>query len=376
MHISIHNRPRGIALIVVMLVIVVLGLLAAGFAYSMRVEMSLAQNAAAESELLWLGRSGVELACWYLSEKGRDPLQAGFDALNQRWAGGPVGTNEPVTGLSLEYTELGRGSLSIQIIDLERRFNINLTGRETLEKAMEVLGYDLLSTATVLDSLEDWRDPDDVAQLHGAESDTYLNMPRPYVAKNGPIDDLSELLLVQGVTPELLWGVRARQPGSTVASDWPGRRLALGWEEPLGAGLGLADLFNTFGAVQININTASREVLQLLPGMDANLAQEIVRHRSGPDGVDGTEADTPFLNVSELINVLGGMTPQYVSALSRICSVRSQTFEIRVRVRVNQYERTYVTIVRRPGSAAVNSMMILNAYWDWERGEQGGAGPG
>ena len=365
MRISTHNRPRGIALIVVMLVIVVLGLLAAGFAYSMKVEMTLAQNAASESELLWLGRSGVELACWYLSEKGRDPTQAGFDALNQRWAGGPIGTNEPVTGLSLEYTELGRGSLSVQIIDLERRFNINLTRRETLEKAMEVLGYDTLSTATVVDSIEDWRDPDDVAQLHGAESDTYLQMPRPYVAKNGPIDDLSELLLVQGVTPELLGGARVSRAAPALAPDLPNRRLGFGGQEPMGLGVGLADIFNTYGAVQVNINTASPEVLQLLPGMDANLALEIVRLRSGPDGMDGTEADTPFVNVGELINV-SGMLPQYVSALSRICSVRSQTFEIRVRVRVDRYERTYVTIVRRPGSGPVNTMVILNAYWDWD----------
>lgn len=364
MRLPIRNRPQGIALIVVMLVIVVLGLLAAGFAYSMKVEMRLARNADSESELIWLGRSGVELACWYLAQKGRDPAQAGFDSLDQLWAGGPHGTNQPVSGLSLEYTELGRGSFSVEIIDLERRFNLNLARRDTLEKAMEMLGYDLLSAATVVDSIEDWRDPDDLPLQHGAESRTYLQGPRPYVAKNGPIDDLSELLLVQGITPELLWGARAAtaQPG-LLTSPGAARRLGFGYEALPRPQIGLADLFNVFGAVQININTASREVLQLLPGMDSNLAQEIVRQRAGVDGVDGTVHDTPFQSVGELINV-GGMPPQYVSALSRICSVRSQTFEIRVRVRVDQYERTYVAIVRRPGAGMVNTLPIVNAYWE------------
>lgn len=351
-------------MIVVMLVIVVLGLLAAGFAYSMKVEMRLARNADSESELIWLGRSGVELACWYLAQKASDPAQAGFDSLDQLWAGGPNGTNQPVSGLSLEYTELGRGSFSVEIIDLERRFNINLARRETLEKAMEMLGYDLLSAATVIDSIEDWRDPDDVPLLHGAESDTYLRSARPYMAKNGPIDDISELSLVQGVTPELLWGGRAAATDPAwLVPQGPVRRLGFGRDTMPRADIGLADLFNTFGAVQININTASREVLQLLPGMDANLAQEIVRHRAGLDGVDGTMHDTPFQSVGELFGV-GGMPPQYISALSRICNVRSQTFEIRVRARVDRYERTYVAIVRRPGAGMVNSLPIVNAFWE------------
>jgi type II secretory pathway component PulK len=366
MWIQPDNRQRGIALIVVMLVIVVLGLLAAGLAYSMKVEMRLAQNAESESELLWLGRSGVELACWYLAEKGKDPTQAAFDALNQRWAGGPVGTNEPLSGLSLESTELGRGKLSVRILDLERRFNINLARRDTLEKAMELLGYDLLSAATVVDSIEDWRDPDDAVHTHGAESDTYLKMARPYFAKDGPIDDLSELLLVQGVTPELLWGDRPTGSRRAVAApNWTGRRQGFGRDEPPPMGVGLAGLFNTFGMMQVNINTASTEVLQMLPLMDENLAREIVRYRAGPDGVEGTEDDTPFLNVGELINV-GGMPPQYVSGLGRICGVRSHTFEIRVRVRVDDYERTYVAIVRRAGPATVGAMPILTAYWAWD----------
>ncbi|MBI3192749.1 MAG: hypothetical protein HYZ36_08795, partial [Pedosphaera parvula] len=60
-----HSR-QGIALILVMMVIFVLGILAGGFAYSMKVETKLARNAGDESELEWLGRSGVELARYVL----------------------------------------------------------------------------------------------------------------------------------------------------------------------------------------------------------------------------------------------------------------------------------------------------------------------
>jgi general secretion pathway protein K len=327
----------------------------------MKVETRLAQNVEAESELLWLGRSGVELACWYLAEKNRDLAQARFDALSQRWAGGPQGTNEPITGLSLERSELGRGSISVSIVDLERRFNINFAPREILERALDQLGYATLDSATVIDCIADWRDRDDAVQLHGAENDYYLGLPRPHVAKNGPIDHLSELLLVQGVAPEMFWGSGRAGPSPRGASL--GRAVVPLHQMGVGS-MGLVDLFNTLGGVRININTASREVLQLLPGMDANLADGVVRIRAGLDGMDGTDDDTPFANVGELINV-GGMPSQYVQALTRLCAVVSETFEVRVLARVDSYQRVYVAVVKRPPSATTSTaLQTINAYWE------------
>jgi len=367
-----QTRTQGIALIIVMLVIVVLGLMAAGFSYSMKVETRLAQNVASEGELLWLGRSGVEVAGWYLAEKDRDPTQAGFDCLAQRWAGGPGITQgfdefsmeDPLAEVSLDHIELGRGSISIRLIDQERRFNINRASREILEKATELLGVATLDADVLVDSIEDWKDPNDDPLLNGAESEYYLFLPPPdgpHLAKNGPIEDLSELLMVQGMTPELVWGNRIGDIAKA-REESIGSPVGFAPMGAMGGGLlSLADLFNTSGAAMINLNTASRAVLQLLPGMDENLADAIVLYRAGLDGVDGTEDDTPYQRPGELINV-GGMPPQYVGLLSRVCAVRSTTFEIRVRARVDQYERTYVAIVTRPIPA--RGMTVMRAYWE------------
>ena len=64
-----RERNRGIALIIVMVVIIALGVMAGGFAYSMKVEMKLARNNTHEEELQWLGRSGVEYAKWILAQQ-------------------------------------------------------------------------------------------------------------------------------------------------------------------------------------------------------------------------------------------------------------------------------------------------------------------
>ena len=58
----------------------------------------------------------------------------------------------------------------------------------------------------------------------------------------------------------------------------------------------------------ININTASAQVLQLIPGIDPSLAQGIISTRAGLDGMDGTEDDMPFRTPGELINVPGHAT--------------------------------------------------------------------
>src|SRR5438046_9345785 len=132
MKIIVPQRSPGIALIIVMMVIVVLGILAAGLAYSMIVEMKLARNVDSESDMEWLGRSGVELARYVLGQQLNIPSEAGFDALNQKWAGGPGGTNDLLADITLENNQLGRGRFSVKIIDLERRVHINFANEEIL----------------------------------------------------------------------------------------------------------------------------------------------------------------------------------------------------------------------------------------------------
>ena len=342
-------------MIIVMLVIVVLGLLAAKLAYSMRVEMKLARNVDSESDLEWLGRSGVELARYVLAQQLNIPAEAGFTALNQKWAGGPGGTNELLADISLENNQLGRGRYSVKIIDLERKMNINfaIANGETIKQALRLMGVDSFDASTVVDSMEDWYDKDPDPHVNGAESDFYLNLPQPYEAKNGPLDDITELLLIRGVTHEIYWGAagtnRLRQLGSR----------SLAGADPTFS-YGLVDLFSTVGRLQINLNTASVGVLQLLPGIDQNLAEGIVKLRAGLDGVDGTEDDTPLHSPGELINV-PGMIPTFVGQVSRFAGVHSYTFEAQVDVELDQYKRRLVALLIRNGPRDVQ---VLNMHWE------------
>jgi general secretion pathway protein K len=347
MKISQQSPQSGIAIIIVMMVILVLGILAGGFAYSMKVETKLARNSRYEHDLEWLGRSGVELARYILVESLNVPAEP-WDSLNQKWAGGPLGTNELLETISLDDNELGPGTFSIRITDLERKININHINEITvpiLQQALNLTGADPGSIQTISDSFLDWIDLDENPHLSGAESADYLLSPNPgyspHMAKNGPIDDLSEMLLVRGVTPEIFFGsteLGVRLPGL----ELPSSAFFMGPAGPVG----LIDLFTPISAGTVNINTASAEVLQLLPGMDPSLAQAIIMTRAGLDGIDGNDDDTPYRTVGELMNV-PGMPPGLIQQSQGMLSTRSFTFEVLVEARIERYQRQFVAVLRR-----------------------------
>jgi len=313
----------------------------------------------------WLGRSGVELARYVLTEELNVPTEP-WDSLNQKWAGGPMGTNEVLETVSLENNELGPGVFSIKIIDLERKVNINLINEMSvtiLQQALNLVGADPGDISTISDSFLDWIDVDEHPHLSGTESADYVARPNlgyaPYVSKNGPIDDLSELLLIRGVTPEIYFGPTGPGIGLLAGPRRPQAMAFLNMPPPgMGSPVGLVDLFTPISTGMININTASAQVLQLIPGIDPTLAQSIVSTRAGLDGVEGTEDDMPFRTPGELMNV-PGMPPGAIQQASGTFVTRSSTFEVVVDCHVGQYRRQYIGVLRRiPGNRDVQTLLF------------------
>ena len=62
-------------------------------------------------------------------------------------------------------------------------------------------------TQEIADSILDWLDEDNTPREFGAEETYYQALIPPYTPRNGPLNSLDELLMVAGVTPELLYGL-------------------------------------------------------------------------------------------------------------------------------------------------------------------------
>ena len=300
----------------------------------------------------------MELARYVLSQQLTIPNEP-YDSLNQIWAGGPGGigeTNSVLSGLSLDHYPIGDGTVSVKIIDLERKANINTANAQLLQQALTIMGVDANDISVVSDSIQDWIDPDDLPRVAGAESDYYQGLAVPYYAKNAPIDDLPELMLIKGVTPEMYWGSNSTNHIPSVFQHKLGFGTAPGQAPDYP--FGLVDLFTPISSGQININTADVNVLQLIPGVDAAAAADIIKYRAGPDGVEGTDDDTPFRNVSEVSAT--GLSPQFVSQLATLCTVRSHTFEVHVTAQIGDYQREFVAILFRNSGTDIQ---VLSFYW-------------
>jgi general secretion pathway protein K len=355
-------RPseRGIALVIVMISVMVLTILAAGFAYSMKVETKLARNANSEAELEWLGRSGAEYARWVLANSLANPMQP-YDSLDQPWATGSgwLGpTNNPIAEVQNPLT-LGHGTVSWKITDLESKFNINAAEPvllQILPQALTLMGVAPGEATPIVNSILDWIDPDDHTHPEGAETDYYQGLTPPYVAKNGPLDDISELLLIKGVTPEIYYGglltnyqpnfvSRQRSPFGQSASAAP--TIAVG----------LNNLFTPLSDGRVNINTASAEVLQVLPGVDALIAEAIVSGRSGED--DGSGLMGPYRAVNQVSRV-PNIPLQLAGQLGQFCDVRSKTFRVEITATMNGYSRHFTAIL---GRNSPRDVQVLSFYW-------------
>ena len=314
MTLRLAKRDRGIALIIVMIMVAALTVIVTGFAYSMRVEAKLARNTRFNPDMDWLGRSGVELARFLLSK--RAPGEEQMDALHQKWAGGPgrVGMDamaepEPWEQLTMTNVKLGNGTFSIKITDMERKLNINSAPEPLLRYILEMHGgVDATDVDVFIDSLRDWMDPDENPGLNGAESDFYLSEYPPYYSKNGPLDHITELKLVQGFKDQpSIYNVFAKN-------------------------------FTAISGGLINVNTASAQVLELLPGMDPFIADEIVMYRAGPDG--------PYRSPNQIGAVLEpfGMDP---GSIQQFLATESATFEVEITAKIGTQQRKYISLLRR-----------------------------
>ncbi len=200
-----RRQAGGSILIVVLWVLLLISLLAGRYLSHNRGKaaataygwQSLVREQAFQSVLELYSTSGQTLP----PDENEDEIQLAADKEN----------NEPVgeTGL-LSWKELAIGGLNLLVRESpeEKRINLNSVADDAVRKQLrQGLGEDRLEKADQLaDALLDWRDSDDLVRSDGAEKDFYQQEGLSYEPADGPFKNLTEMLLVRGVTPELFWG--------------------------------------------------------------------------------------------------------------------------------------------------------------------------
>jgi len=316
------RSERGFALLSVMLVLALLAVVVTEFAMSTRLEGSMIRAYRDGVLATHLAEAGVQQALREILGPGTVVALDADGSLTFYRASDPAATPVKVSRLPREIVPLGAGEFSYRISDEEARINVNTATPDRIASLLSSVGLDKQTRDVVGDSLQDWKDPDDLHRTNGAESeDYYLKLPVPYRARNGALQDTAELLQIRGVTREIYAGAEGRP--------------------------GLADLVTVAGRDTVNMNTAAPGVLTALGFSTAEIS-EIVSAR----------ARAPYATVP----------PRFAG---KGLGVSSATFRIEAEGRVGGEPRArLVAIVQRQAQLTVaGGTNFKTAVLSWRPGE-------
>jgi len=244
-----ERDDRGFALVIVLWIFIVLFALGAEFAQAMRQDATSTLNFADETQSYYLATAAANLT-FFRARQALDNATLGLTAADT--------DSEPLIKPDGEWhqQDLWGAPVWVRVTDEGGKLPINKVDETMLTSVLTNLGVPPDPAAVIVDSILDWRDLDDDHRLHGAESDYYLSLPNPYPAKNANLDSLEELLLIQGVTPELYYGKNDSFP------------------------VGLSQVFSVFNQRrQVNVRYAPPEVLRALFGLDDDELKQVIDGR-------------------------------------------------------------------------------------------------
>ncbi len=306
------NNQKGIALMAVLWVLVLLIALATEFAFSMKMEVNTTRNYKEDTESYYLSRAGLNLA---FAELFKD---ASFHSIHEEygWINGkkikPVSADNesaPATENQDEAEdeekvqdfdivnrtdiELGNGTITYTIRDENGKISINSADKNTLNKLLEYSGVeDQIERSTISDSILDWIDADKNHRLNGAEDDYYRKQSPPYLAKNGSIETMDELLKVRGITKEILYGSEDKVEDEKQYK-------------------GIINHLTVYKIPTVNPNTASEEVLNIL--FQPEQVSEIVANISSKGFHSNTLSS--FFRISSTGKIVDSRTEHTVEAI-------------------------------------------------------------
>jgi hypothetical protein len=201
---------QGIALMMILWILMLLGIIVLQFAESMRTEVEITKNFRDRMEAYYLARAGIELARFELmyvaSTAKTPPIDRGGGMIDFR-----AGKEErDLNPQWKRQVSLGQGVFNIKYHVLEDKYDLNYLvspkGDRDLDDILEACGLEPLSSemSMLKRSIIDWADPDHNLSGPGigAEDDWYKDNWEGYECKDDRFYSVEELALIRGLRPE------------------------------------------------------------------------------------------------------------------------------------------------------------------------------
>lgn len=289
-----NGAQRGAAFLIVMWLLALLAIILGAFSVLARSERLQARHLFDTTRARYAAEAGVHRAVFALALP--DPTQ--------RWL--PDGRPYQFVFADAE--------VEVEITDETGKIDLNAADAIVLGRFFEGFELSMNDANALAAAIIDWRDPDDLETLNGAEEDAYTAAGLSYGPRNAPFEVVGEVQQVLGMNYALYEQVA---PYLTLYS----------------------------GLAMPNPAFAAAPVLQALPGMDPVLAEQALQARFAFDPLLGGDAAS-----------LADGTPLVVTA-------GSGTYSIRSRARLPNGAWTELDTAIRLGGVPVSGLAFSVLRW-------------
>jgi general secretion pathway protein K len=238
------HHQQGVALILVIWIMALMGVLLGSFALIARTENFESRHLLDGTTARYAAQAGIARAVYEL----RNP------DLAQRWVG---------DGRPYEFP-FDDAIVRVELTDESGKIDVNSADDALLQGLFISVGVAPDQAVMLSDAIQDWRDPDDLARPNGAENGEYQAAGLAYAPRNAPFQTVGEVQQVLGMNYELFEKI---EPAITIYG----------------------------GGTQPNPAYAPMQALLALPGMTPDLAQQLIaqRQQTVPGQPGGTGLTLP-----------------------------------------------------------------------------------
>ena len=223
-----RKAQSGMAMVIVIWVLSLLTIMAGSFALTMRRETTVVSAIKDNAVVLAAAETGLVIAQQMLLLKDE----------NKRWhADGSV--------YQVQYQD---AEIRVRLFSEQGKIDINKADEALLTLMMESASLDIDKQQELVSAILDWRDEDDLIHINGAEKQQYEEAELAYQPANKPFQIIDELQMVLGMNADIYQQLK---PLITVYS----------------------------GQAKVDLEVASKEVLQVVGDMDSVLLDDYLQQR-------------------------------------------------------------------------------------------------
>jgi competence ComEA-like helix-hairpin-helix protein len=293
------RSQKGSILVGLLWCVALLSLVVVGVLHTSRIDLMAGKNYSDRIQAHYLAVAGIEKAKALLYQNAHERSRTSKNHSGELY-NSPDQFREVTFGRG-KYRVFRRGrqdeggGIIYGISDEESRLNVNYASSDQLTNIDRM-------TPDIASAILDWRGAGDTVNPGGANADYYLSLQPPYKPRHALLETVRELLLVRGVTRDLLFGKDTHENGllpaagggeddslsgdnSSSDSDagWAGMLTVASTEKNVNAG----------GQDRVNVQTADENSLTSVKGITSSMARAIVAYRG----------QNKFQSIADLLDV-------------------------------------------------------------------------